>query len=50
VPDVATPLDQRPLGGMGLFLMREVMDQVSFQFEGENGNRLTMVKQLPRRE
>ncbi len=50
VPDVTAPLEQRPLGGMGLFLMREMMDKVIFQSAGENGNTLTMVKRLPRRE
>ena len=45
-PDVTAPLEQRPLGGLGLYLMRQMMDRVDFQFDGEDGNTLTMVKRL----
>lgn len=43
-PDVSAPLEQRPLGGLGLFLMRQMMDQVDFRFDEEEGNTLTMTK------
>ena len=43
-PNVATPLEQRELGGLGLFLMHQVMDDVLFDFDAEQGNTLTMVK------
>jgi anti-sigma regulatory factor (Ser/Thr protein kinase) len=43
-PDVAAPLEERPLGGLGLFLMRQMMDEVDFQFDTDDGNRLTMIK------
>jgi len=43
-PDVTAPLEQRPLGGLGLFLMRQTMDKVRFDFDPEKGNRLTMLK------
>jgi serine/threonine-protein kinase RsbW len=49
-PDVEAPLEERRLGGLGLFLMRKVMDDVSFAFDAERGNTLTMVKRIPRRE
>jgi serine/threonine-protein kinase RsbW len=45
-PDVATPLEQRPLGGMGLYLVRQVMDEVLFEFGAEKGNTVTMVRRL----
>lgn len=45
-PDVMAPLEQRPLGGLGLFLMRQTMDQVQFDFDSEKGNRLTMLKRI----
>lgn len=50
VPDVAAPLEQRPLGGVGLFLMRQIMDRVDFQFCETEGNTLTMAKKLQRGE
>jgi serine/threonine-protein kinase RsbW len=44
MPDVDAPLDQRQVGGLGLFLMRQVMDSVCFNFDRHNGNQLTMIK------
>jgi serine/threonine-protein kinase RsbW len=49
-PDVTAPLDERPLGGLGLFLIHQVMDDVQFHFDATNGNTLTMVKRTHRRE
>jgi anti-sigma regulatory factor (Ser/Thr protein kinase) len=49
IPDITVPLDRRPLGGLGLFLMRRVMDQIEFRFDRTNGNTLTMIKRLDRR-
>lgn len=46
VPDVDAPLEQRPLGGLGLFLVRQLMDEVHFEFGGVNGNSVTMIKRL----
>jgi serine/threonine-protein kinase RsbW len=48
-PDLTGSLEQRPLGGLGVYLMRQVMDEVDFRFDSENGNgnTLTMVKRLP---
>lgn len=46
-PDLISPLEQRRTGGLGLYLMRKLMDQVDFRFE--NGeNILTMIKYIPR--
>jgi serine/threonine-protein kinase RsbW len=50
VPDVEAPLEKRRLGGFGLFLMRQMMDRVDFQFSDRDGNTLTMAKRLRRRE
>jgi serine/threonine-protein kinase RsbW len=47
-PDVEAPLDQRPLGGLGLHIIRQMMDQVDFQFDAEEGNTLTLVKHCER--
>lgn len=49
-PDVDAPLEQRPIGGVGLFLMRQMMDRVDFRFSEQDGNTLTMARQLHRRE
>jgi anti-sigma regulatory factor (Ser/Thr protein kinase) len=47
-PDVTAPLEERPLGGLGLFLMRKMMDDVQFKFDATHGNTLTMIKLLDR--
>lgn len=49
VPDVSAPLEERPLGGLGLFLVRQMMDDVRFEFRGAEGNTVTMVKRLNER-
>jgi serine/threonine-protein kinase RsbW len=49
IPDVAAPLDQRPLGGLGLHIMRQIMDRVDFAFDPDQGNTLTLVKHCDRR-
>jgi serine/threonine-protein kinase RsbW len=41
-------LESLPEGGLGLYFMRKLMDQVTFQFDEQNGNVLTMVKRRPR--
>ncbi len=46
-PDVHAPLDERSLGGLGLFLIRQFMDELSFSFDLEQGNKLVMSKKLP---
>lgn len=43
-PDVKAPLEQRPLGGLGLYLIQQVTDQVGFEFDETQGNTLTMIK------
>lgn len=36
-PDLVSPLEERKTGGLGLYLMRKLMDSVEFRFEdGEN--------------
>ncbi len=44
MPDVNLPLEERPIGGLGLHLMRQLMDDVSFAFSPEQGNTLVMAK------
>lgn len=50
VPDLDLPLEERSLGGLGLFLVQQVMDEVRFEFNDSNGNSVTMVRRLDREE
>ncbi len=43
MPDLSQPLEERPVGGLGLFLMQQLMDDVRFVFTDE-GNQVSMVK------
>ena len=42
-PDTSIPLEERPLGGLGLHLMHQLMDEVRYEVLPD-GNRLTMIK------
>jgi serine/threonine-protein kinase RsbW len=44
-PDIDLPLEERETGGLGVFLVRELMDEVSYAHTGTH-NRLTMRKVL----
>ncbi len=46
-PDVTASLDQRAVGGQGVFLVRSMMDTVSYQRVGAR-NQLTMTKHIER--
>ncbi len=43
-PDLDAALEDRAIGGLGLFFMRKLMDEVRFEWSPEKGNTLTMVK------
>ena len=43
VPDLSIPLDQRVLGGMGIHLIRQHVDQLRYRAAAEGGNELVMI-------
>jgi anti-anti-sigma factor len=45
-PNLELPLEERQVGGLGIYLMTRLMDEVRFDFDPEAGNLLTLVKQL----
>ena len=47
VPDPTTPRNIRKVGGRGLFIMRNLMDEVHFN---ELGNSVTLILRLPERD
>lgn len=46
-PDVEAALEDRPLGGLGLFLIYQTMDNIDYQSSGD-GNTLTFTKYINR--
>lgn len=42
-PDVAAPIEERDEGGLGLFLIKQLMDEVTFDFDDKQ-NTLVIIK------
>lgn len=45
-PDLNAEIDDRPIGGLGIFLVRELMDSVTYRRDGD-WNRLMVTKTVP---
>ena len=45
-PNVKADLSERKIGGLGMYLMRKLMDEVSYESSTERGNILMMVKRM----
>lgn len=43
-PNIKADLSERKIGGLGMYLMRKLMDEVSYESSPANGNILTMIK------
>ena len=44
-PDVSKPLEDRPLGGLGIYLVRNVMDALDYTYQGGK-NRIKLTKRI----
>ncbi|MCD8193264.1 MAG: ATP-binding protein, partial [Tannerellaceae bacterium] len=44
-PDISLPVSDRPIGGLGIFLVKQIMNEVKYDRIG-NKNILTMVKDI----
>ena len=45
-PDLTVPLDQRPLGGLGIYLTMQIMDEVKYCLTPESDNEITLIKKI----
>lgn len=45
-PDLTLPWDQRPVGGLGVYLARTLVDAVTHRVTSQGGNELTLVKKV----
>lgn len=43
-PDLTADLSERKIGGLGIYLMRKLMDEVHYQPNADKSNTLTMIK------
>jgi serine/threonine-protein kinase RsbW len=46
LPDLSADLNVRRVGGLGLYFMRRLMDEVRFEFDDKTGNTVTMIKRI----
>jgi serine/threonine-protein kinase RsbW len=44
LPDLKADLSERKIGGLGIFLMRKLMDEVHYEVKPKHDNVLTMIK------
>jgi serine/threonine-protein kinase RsbW len=42
-PDIHSPMEKREIGGLGIFMLRKIMDEVKYKRE-DNRNILTLIK------
>jgi serine/threonine-protein kinase RsbW len=45
-PDLTLPLEERPLGGLGVYLIRQSVDEMVHRVTPDGGNELTLRKRL----
>jgi len=45
-PNLSGKLEERSIGGLGLYLIHHLMDEVKYESQGEAGNVLTLKKRL----
>ena len=44
LPEVDSRLEDRKVGGLGIYMMKKMMDQVDYSYSDREGNRLVLVK------
>ena len=49
-PDLTVPLEKRPLGGMGIYLIRKSVDKMVYRVTPDGGNELTLAKRLDKEQ
>lgn len=45
-PNINLPLEQRPVGGLGIHLIRHCVDELDYSIPANGGNRLVLKKKL----
>lgn len=44
-PDFSTPIDERPPGGLGIYLTRQIVDRFTYHQPSGGGNEVTLAKE-----
>ncbi len=45
-PEVDSALEERKVGGLGIYMMKKMMDRVEYSYKEGEGNRLLLVKRV----
>lgn len=45
-PDITLPIEKRPFGGMGIYLIRQFMDEMHYSVTLQGGNELSLVRKI----
>jgi anti-sigma regulatory factor (Ser/Thr protein kinase) len=45
LPEVVSQLEDRKVGGLGIYMMKKLMDRIDYSYSEQEGNRLELVKQ-----
>ncbi len=48
-PDLDADVEDRKIGGLGFYFIKQLMDDVSYSFDPQEGNKLTMKKKLTKK-
>ncbi|MCX6013716.1 MAG: ATP-binding protein [Chloroflexi bacterium] len=46
LPDIKSGVEDRKIGGLGIFFMKQMMDEVSYSYDPVKGNQLRLIKKL----
>jgi serine/threonine-protein kinase RsbW len=44
VPDISLPLEERPSRGLGVFIVRKIVDEFTYKLDDAGNNQVTLVK------
>lgn len=44
IPDIHVPLEKRPIRGLGVYIVRKMMDEFTYKLDDEGNNQVTIVK------
>jgi len=46
LPEVDSSLEDRKVGGLGIYMMKKMLDRVEYSFSEREGNRLELIKRI----
>jgi serine/threonine-protein kinase RsbW len=44
IPEIDVPLEERPIRGLGVYIVRKTMDEFTYKIDDEGNNQVTIIK------